>query len=150
MSLVQFRPEAYADLAHLVERNLAKVEVAGPSPVIRLETAMKILSLFSFRFTRDSVFPGPEVIKEGKRSTKPRGRLVRVYSASPRAVSDRRNDEPEPNDNLARSPFVQPKHARDKSRGLTAAFQARIGTGRALENRKLPLPPRAHTHKPCF
>ncbi len=26
----------YADLAHLVERNLAKVEVAGPSPVIRL------------------------------------------------------------------------------------------------------------------
>ena len=40
MSLVQFRPEAYADLAHLVERNLAKVEVAGPSPVIRLETVM--------------------------------------------------------------------------------------------------------------
>ena len=26
----------YADLAHLVERNLAKVEVAGSSPVIRL------------------------------------------------------------------------------------------------------------------
>ena len=37
MSLVQFRPEAYADLAHLVERNLAKVEVAGSSPVIRLK-----------------------------------------------------------------------------------------------------------------
>ena len=36
MSLVQFRPEApYADLAHLVERDLAKVEVAGSSPVIR-------------------------------------------------------------------------------------------------------------------
>ncbi len=36
MSLVRFRPEApYADLAHLVERNLAKVEVAGSSPVIR-------------------------------------------------------------------------------------------------------------------
>ena len=36
MSLVQFRPEApYADLAHLVERHLAKVEVAGSSPVIR-------------------------------------------------------------------------------------------------------------------
>ena len=36
MSLVQFRPEApYADLAHLVERNLAKVEVAGSIPVIR-------------------------------------------------------------------------------------------------------------------
>ena len=25
----------YADVAHLVERHLAKVEVAGPSPVIR-------------------------------------------------------------------------------------------------------------------
>ena len=36
MSLVRFRPEAYADLAHLVERDLAKVEVAGSSPVIRL------------------------------------------------------------------------------------------------------------------
>ena len=55
MSLVQFRPEApsrrqsplkigiayfhvntlSADLAHLVERHLAKVEVAGSSPVIR-------------------------------------------------------------------------------------------------------------------
>ena len=34
MSLVRFRPEApYADLAHLVERNLAKVEVAGSSPI---------------------------------------------------------------------------------------------------------------------
>ena len=36
MSLVRFRPEApFADLAHLVERDLAKVEVAGSSPVIR-------------------------------------------------------------------------------------------------------------------
>ena len=43
MSLVRFRPEApftetclgSADLAHLVERDLAKVEVAGSSPVIR-------------------------------------------------------------------------------------------------------------------
>ena len=36
MSLVRFRPEApLADLAHLVERDLAKVEVAGSSPVIR-------------------------------------------------------------------------------------------------------------------
>ena len=37
MSLVRFRPEApnFADLAHLVERYLAKVEVAGSSPVIR-------------------------------------------------------------------------------------------------------------------
>ena len=36
MSLVRFRSEApCADLAHLVERNLAKVEVAGSIPVIR-------------------------------------------------------------------------------------------------------------------
>ena len=52
MSLVRFRPEAFnqaaacleslfwvsdavADLAHLVERDLAKVEVAGSIPVIR-------------------------------------------------------------------------------------------------------------------
>ena len=40
MSLVQFRPEAPpADLAHLVERNLAKVEVAGSIPVIRSRNA---------------------------------------------------------------------------------------------------------------
>ena len=37
MSMVRFRPEApiIADVAHLVERHLAKVEVAGSSPVIR-------------------------------------------------------------------------------------------------------------------
>ena len=37
MSLVRFRPEApeNADLAHLVERRLAKAKVAGSSPVIR-------------------------------------------------------------------------------------------------------------------
>ena len=46
MSLVRFRPEApiqssdsagllYAGVAHLVERHLAKVEVAGSSPVAR-------------------------------------------------------------------------------------------------------------------
>ena len=29
------RSRSYADLAHLVERDLAKVEVAGSSPVIR-------------------------------------------------------------------------------------------------------------------
>ena len=35
--MVRFRPEApiFADVAHLVERHLAKVEVAGSSPVIR-------------------------------------------------------------------------------------------------------------------
>ena len=38
MSLVRFRPEApLADLAHLVERRLAKAKVAGSSPVIRLK-----------------------------------------------------------------------------------------------------------------
>ena len=38
MSLVQFRLEAPpADLAHLVERRLAKAKVAGSSPVIRLK-----------------------------------------------------------------------------------------------------------------
>ena len=36
MSLVRFRPKApFADVAHLVERHLAKVEVAGSNPVIR-------------------------------------------------------------------------------------------------------------------
>jgi hypothetical protein len=37
VSLVRFRPEApqRADVAHLAERHLAKVEVAGSSPVIR-------------------------------------------------------------------------------------------------------------------
>ena len=48
-----------------------------------------------------------------------------LYTAS-RVVSDRRNNEPEQDVNLARSLFVQPKHARDKSRGLTAEIQARI------------------------
>ena len=44
MSLVRFRPEApYADLAHLVERHLAKVEVAGSSPVIRSKTNNRTL-----------------------------------------------------------------------------------------------------------
>ena len=33
-----FRKTQYADLAHLVERDLAKVEVAGSSPVIRSKT----------------------------------------------------------------------------------------------------------------
>ena len=53
MSLVRFRPEAYADLAHLVERNLAKVEVAGSSPVIRLfnySDVRKYIAFLSFGF----------------------------------------------------------------------------------------------------
>ena len=45
MSLVRFRPEApYADLAHLVERHLAKVEVAGSSPVIRSKLWVRKIS----------------------------------------------------------------------------------------------------------
>ena len=48
VSLVRFRPEApYADLAHLVERDLAKVEVAGSSPVIRSRGPHKICGSFS-------------------------------------------------------------------------------------------------------
>ena len=46
----------YADLAHLVERNLAKVEVAGSIPVIRSKrksTSCEVL--FSFDFSLDFV-----------------------------------------------------------------------------------------------
>ena len=41
--MVRFRPEApkNADVAHLVERHLAKVEVAGSSPVIRSKALLK-------------------------------------------------------------------------------------------------------------
>ena len=48
----------YADLAHLVERNLAKVEVAGSSPVIRSirKTEGRVqLFLFSFSERRQKV-----------------------------------------------------------------------------------------------
>ena len=51
MSLVRFRPEAPpADLAHLVERDLAKVEVAGSSPVIR-SIDPKAIAFGSFVFS---------------------------------------------------------------------------------------------------
>ena len=50
MSLVRFRQEAFhADLAHLVERHLAKVEVAGSSPVIRLSRFGNILIVKKIR-----------------------------------------------------------------------------------------------------
>ena len=39
---------AYADLAHLVERDLAKVEVAGSSPVIRLKRVSEKVLAFCF------------------------------------------------------------------------------------------------------
>ena len=52
MSLVRFRPGAsYADLAHLVERHLAKVEVAGSSPVIRSMEVRCHIGLLFFDFT---------------------------------------------------------------------------------------------------
>ena len=45
----------YADLAHLVERDLAKVEVAGSSPVIRLYFLTEAnASVFSF-FSKKSI-----------------------------------------------------------------------------------------------
>ena len=40
-------------------------------------------------------------------------------------------------DNLARSVFVQPKHAQDKSCGLTAEIQARIGSGTKCGDRRV-------------
>ena len=72
VSLVRFRSEApSADLAHLVERDLAKVEVAGSGPVIRSRTRVRI-SLFVPVFSRKRrhsqavrqrsakpLFPGP-------------------------------------------------------------------------------------------
>ena len=47
-----------------------------------------------------------------------------------------RDDESEHGDNLARSVFVQPKHAQDKSCGLTAEIQARIGSGTKCGERR--------------
>ena len=49
MSMVRFRPEApNADLAHLVERHLAKVEVASSSLVIRSNKKSKAFCLAFF------------------------------------------------------------------------------------------------------
>ena len=43
MSVVQLHPEApFADVAHLVERHLAKVEVVGSSPIIRSINALLV------------------------------------------------------------------------------------------------------------
>ena len=48
----------YADLAHLVERHLAKVEVAGSSPVIRSKEALRkkcflfFIHKYQHRYTR--------------------------------------------------------------------------------------------------
>ena len=43
-------PPLYADVAHLVERHLAKVEVAGSSPVIRSIKSVQLMYWF-FYFT---------------------------------------------------------------------------------------------------
>ena len=74
MSLVRFRPEAplscapLADLAHLVERDLAKVEVAGSSPVIRSTDGHEKLRARNFirrhsqavrQRSAKPLFPGP-------------------------------------------------------------------------------------------
>ena len=49
MSMVRFRPEALnADLAHLVERHLAKVEVASSSLVIRSKKVLTMSKDFIF------------------------------------------------------------------------------------------------------
>ena len=52
VSLVRFRPEApqNADLAHLVERRLAKAKVAGSSPVIRSIIKKEEMQISSFLF----------------------------------------------------------------------------------------------------
>ena len=64
MSLVRFRPEApYADLAHLVERHLAKVEVAGSSPVIRSTETVEQTVFFLFISERCSnEFPSSRIV----------------------------------------------------------------------------------------
>ena len=55
--MVRFRPEApiFADVAHLVERHLAKVEVAGSSPVIRSinDKALNGITLSAFIINGD-------------------------------------------------------------------------------------------------
>jgi hypothetical protein len=49
VSMVRFRPEApNADLAHLVERHLAKVEVASSSLVIRSKKVLTMSKDFIF------------------------------------------------------------------------------------------------------
>ena len=65
MSLVRFRSEApYADLAHLVERDLAKVEVAGSSPVIRSNKRQKEeLKLFLFSLSKGRRRPQRENLR---------------------------------------------------------------------------------------
>ena len=54
--------KTHADLAHLVERNLAKVEVAGSSPVIRSKQKIEGRTMF-FLFS---------LLKRGRRGARKR------------------------------------------------------------------------------
>ena len=64
MSLVRFRPKApFADVAHLVERHLAKVEVAGSSPVIRSKSKVSVTQVL-FYFTADGRIDFRELVKD--------------------------------------------------------------------------------------
>ena len=70
MSLVRFRPEApngYADLAHLVERHLAKVEVASSSLVIR--SIGRLINLKRPNFLKNRIRHHSQVVRQ--RSAKP-------------------------------------------------------------------------------
>ena len=81
MSLVRFRPEApeFADLAHLVERHLAKVEVASSSLVTR-----SIFWRHSQVVRQRSAKPSPPVqIRVAPPAGKPRGLSLRRPSALP-------------------------------------------------------------------
>ena len=68
----------YADLAHLVERNLAKVEVAGPSPVIRLRMAdsSSPSSFFIFFSFSPNLFSGPCVLMTTRDKVIPETRQI--------------------------------------------------------------------------
>ena len=52
-----------------------------------------------------------------------RGSVSKTASLSSRACAECGSDEPEHGDNLARTVFVQPKHAQDKSCGLRRRFR---------------------------
>ena len=82
MSLVRFRPKApFADVAHLVERHLAKVEVAGSSPVIRSKKKTSIsvsffyiyifLFIFIMRRARKGRFAAGEFKQSGELFERP-------------------------------------------------------------------------------
>ena len=84
MSLVRFRPEApSADLAHLVERHLAKVEVAGSSPVIRSSKTLLKKGVFFYFLIRNLgsngfEFPSSRIVV-ARRST---GSLLQLLALS--------------------------------------------------------------------